>query len=186
MGFSALDIVVILLVGGGMLFGWLRGFVAEVLSLLAWFLAILALRLLYTPVAHALERPIGTSSGAAVLAFILIFGLVFFGGKLASRRIGRRVRDSFISPLDRVLGAVFGALKGLIGATILFMVLNIAFSFSFLSSGGGSGRPEWMTNAASYGLLKSTSGTMSDLVVAQQNAMDAAEDRNAQDSADTK
>ena len=185
MGFSALDIVVILLVGGGMLFGWLRGFVAEVLSLLAWFLAILALRLLYTPVSHALERPIGTASGAAVLTFILIFGLVFFGGKMASRRIGRRVRDSFISPLDRVLGAVFGALKGLIGATILFMVLNIAFSFSFLSSGGGSGRPEWMTNAVSYGLLKSTSGTMSDLVVAQQNAMDAAEDRNAQNIADT-
>jgi membrane protein required for colicin V production len=184
MGFTALDIVVILLVGGGMVFGWLRGFVAEVLSLLAWFLAILALRILYTPVAHALERPIGTSSGAAVLAFILIFGLVFFGGKLASRRIGRRVRDSFISPLDRVLGAVFGALKGLIGATILFMVLNIAFSFSFL--GGGNGRPEWMTNAASYGLLKSTSGTMSDLVEAQQNAMDAAEDRNAQNAAETK
>jgi hypothetical protein len=42
-----------------------------------------------------------------------------------------------------------------------------------------------MTNAASYGLLKSTSGTMSDLVVAQQNAMDAAEDRNAQNTADT-
>ncbi len=185
MGFTALDIVVILLVGGGMVFGWLRGFVAEVLSLLAWFLAILALRMLFTPVSHALERPIGTSSGAAVLAFILIFGLVFFAGKLASRRIGRRVRDSFISPLDRVLGAAFGALKGLIGATILFMVLNIAFSFSFLSGGVG-GRPEWMTNAASYGLLKSTSGTVSDLVEAQQNAMDAAEDRNALNTAETK
>jgi membrane protein required for colicin V production len=184
MGFTALDIVVIVLIGGGMIFGWLRGFVAEVLSLLAWFLAILALRVLYTPVSHALERPIGTASGASVLAFLLIFGLVFFGGKMASRRVGRRVRDSFISPLDRVLGAVFGALKGLIGATILFMVLNIAFSFSFL--GGGGGRPEWMTNAASYGLLKSTSGTVSDLVEAQQNAMDAAEDRNAQTTAETK
>jgi membrane protein required for colicin V production len=184
MGFTALDIVVILLVGGGMVFGWLRGFVAEAISLLAWFLAILALRTLYTPVSHALARPIGTESGAAVLTFILIFGVVFLGGKLASRRIGRRVRDSFISPLDRVLGAAFGALKGLIGATILFMVLNIAFSFSFL--GGGSGRPEWMSHAASYGLLKSTSGTMSDLVEAQQNAMDASEDRNAQNTADTK
>jgi membrane protein required for colicin V production len=184
MGFTALDIVVILLVGGGMVFGWLRGFVAEVLSLLAWFLAILALRVLHAPVAHALERPIGTASGAAVLAFVLIFGLVFFGGKLVSRRIGRRVRDSFISPLDRVLGAAFGALKGLIGATILFMILNIVYSFSFF--GGAGGRPEWMTNAATYGLLKSTSGTVSDLVEAQQNAMDAAEDRNAQNAAEAK
>jgi membrane protein required for colicin V production len=184
MAFTALDIVVILLVGGGMVFGWLRGFVSEVLSLLAWVLAILALRALHGPVSHALERPIGTTSGASVLAFVLIFGLVFFGGKLVSRRIGRRVRDSFISPLDRVLGAAFGALKGLIGATILFMVLNIAFSFSFL--GGGHGRPEWMTGAASYGLLKSTSGTMSDLVEAQQNAMDAAEERNEQNAADAR
>jgi membrane protein required for colicin V production len=182
MGFTALDIVVILLVGGGMVFGWLRGFVAEVLSLFAWFLAILALRLLHAPVSHMLERPIGTASGAAVLAFILIFGLVFIGGKLASRRVGSRVRNSIVGPLDRVLGAGFGALKGLIGATILFMMLNLALSFSFLSGGG---RPEWMTNAASYRLLKSTSGTMSDLVEAQQNAMNDAEDRNAANAANT-
>ena len=175
MAFTALDIIVILLVGGGLVFGWLRGFVAEVLSLFAWFLAILALRLLHAPVSHALERPIGTASGAAVLAFIIIFGLVFVGGKLVSRRVGGRVRNSIVGPLDRVLGAAFGALKGLIGATILFMVLNLALSFSFL---GGGGRPEWVTNAASYRLLKSTSGTMSDLVEAQQNAMDAAEDSN--------
>lgn len=184
MGFTALDIVVILLVGGGMVFGWLRGFVAEVLSLLAWFLAILALRVLHAPVADLLERPIGTESGAAVLAFILIFGIVFVGGKFVSRRMGGRVRNSVVGPLDRVLGAAFGALKGLIGATILFMILNIVYSFSFL--GGAGGRPDWMTNAATYGLLKSTSGTVSDAISSSQNAMDAAEAENAQNAADAK
>ena len=181
MGFTALDIVVILLVGGGLVFGWLRGFVAEVLSLFAWFLAILALRTLHAPLSHALERPIGTASGAGVLAFILIFGLVFVGGKLVSRRVGTRVRNSIVGPLDRVLGAGLGALKGLIGATILFMILNIVYSFSFL--GGAGGRPEWMTNAATYGLLKATSGTVSGFVADQQNAMDAAEESNAQNAA---
>jgi membrane protein required for colicin V production len=181
MGFTALDIIVILLVGGGLVFGWLRGFVAEVLSLFAWFLAILALRVLHPPLAEALEGPIGTASGAAVLAFIIIFGLVFVGGKFASRRVGGRVRNSIIGPLDRVLGAGFGALKGLIGATILFMILNIVYSFSFLSGSGG--RPEWMTNAASYGLLKATSGTVSGLVEAQQNAMNEAEERNGLNAA---
>ena len=181
MGFTALDIIVILLVGGGMVFGWLRGFVAEVLSLLAWFLAILALRVLHPPLASALEGPIGTASGAAVLAFILIFGLVFVGGKFASRRVGGRVRNSIVGPLDRVLGAAFGALKGLIGVTILFMILNIVYSFSFL--GGGGGRPDWMTNAATYGLLKATSGTVSGFVADQQNAMNAAEQANGQNAA---
>jgi membrane protein required for colicin V production len=181
MNFTALDIIVIFLVGGGMVFGWLRGFVAEVLSLLAWFLAILALRVLHAPVSKALEGPVGTASGAAVLAFIIIFGLVFVGGKFVSRRIGQRVRDSFISPLDRVLGAGFGALKGLIGATILFMILNLVYSFSFI--GGAGGRPDWMTNAATYGLLKSTSGTMSEYIADSQNSMDSAEQGNAQNAA---
>jgi membrane protein required for colicin V production len=153
--------------------------------LLAWFLAILALRTFYTPVSHALQRPVGSASGASVLTFVLIFGVVFLLGKLASRRIGRRVRDSFISPLDRVLGAVFGALKGLIGATILFMVLNIVYSFSFLSGSGG--RPDWMKNAASYSLLKSTSGTVAEYWADGQNAMNAAEQANeAEASPDTK
>jgi membrane protein required for colicin V production len=182
MAFTALDIIVIVLIGGGLVFGWLRGFVAEVLSLFAWFLAILALRVLHAPVSHALERPIGTASGAAVLAFIIIFGLVFVGGKMVSRRVGRRVRDSFISPLDRVLGAGFGALKGLIGATILFMVLNIVYSFSFL--GGAGGRPDWMTKATTYGLLKSTSGTVAGYLNDNQNAMNAAEE-NGQNAADS-
>lgn len=172
MGFTALDIIVILLVGGGLVFGWLRGFVAEVLSLFAWFLAILALRLLHAPVSRALEGAVGTPSGAAVLAFIIIFGLVFIGGKMASRRLGGRVRNSIVGPLDRVLGAAFGALKGLIGATILFMVLNLAFGFVSRE------RPDWITDSASYGLLKASSGTMSDLVEAQQNAMNDAEAEN--------
>ena len=177
MAFTALDIIVILLVGGGLVFGWLRGFVAEMLSLFAWFLAILALRVLHPPLSDALEGPIGTASGAAVLAFIIIFGFVFFGGKFISRRVGSRVRNSIVGPLDRVLGAGLGALKGLIGVTILFMILNIVYSFSFL--GGAGGRPEWMTGAATYGLLKSTSGTVSEFVADQQNAMNEAEAQNA-------
>ena len=177
MAFTALDIIVILLVGGGLVFGWLRGFVAEMLSLFAWFLAILALRVLHPPLSDALEGPIGTASGAAVLAFIIIFGFVFIGGKFISRRVGGRVRNSIIGPLDRVLGAGLGALKGLIGVTILFMILNIVYSFSFL--GGAGGRPEWMTGAATYGLLKSTSGTVSEFVADQQNAMNEAEAQNA-------
>ena len=72
MALTALDILVILLVGAGLVFGWLRGFVAEVLSLFAWFLAILALRYAARAgVASCWSGPIGTASGAAVLAFVL-------------------------------------------------------------------------------------------------------------------
>jgi membrane protein required for colicin V production len=165
MHFTALDILVILLVGAGLVFGWLRGFVAEALSLFAWFLAILALRLLHAPVAGALEGVVGTESGAAVLAFVLVFGLVFFAGKLASRRIGARVRNSVIGPVDRVLGAAFGALKGLIGITLLFLAFNLIYDTIY---GRRAARPEWVRDSMTYSLLKSSGATVVDLVEAQR------------------
>ena len=87
MALTALDIVVILLVGAGArvrLAARLRR--ARLLSLFAWFLAIVALRYLHEPVRDLLAGPVGTVSGASVLAFALVFGLVFLAGKLASRR----------------------------------------------------------------------------------------------------
>ncbi len=47
-GFTILDIVTILLVGGGARVRLLPGFVYEVLTLFAWVLAVLALRFLHT------------------------------------------------------------------------------------------------------------------------------------------
>lgn len=165
MGLSALDIVVVLLVGAGLVFGWLRGFVSEVLSLFAWFLAIAALRYLHEPVRDLLVGPVGTVAGASVLAFALVFGTVFIAGKLASRRLGGRVRQSVVGPLDRVLGAGFGALKGLIGATVLFLTLSLVYDTIW---GRAAERPEWMTSSRSYPLLKSSGATIVDLVEARR------------------
>jgi len=172
MGLTALDILVILLVGAGLLFGWLRGFVAEVLSLFAWFLAIVALHYLHGPVSALLEAPVGTVSGASVLAFALVFGLVFLAGKLASRRVGTRVRQSVVGPVDRVLGAGFGALKGLIGATILYLGVNLVYDTIWSRA---AERPEWMAEARTYPLLQSSSATIVDIVEAQRGPEEPAE-----------
>ena len=167
MGLTALDIIVILLVGAGLVVGWLRGFVAEILSLFAWFLAIVALRYLHGPVRDLLVGPVGTVAGASVLAFVIVFGLVFVGGKLASRRLGGRVRNSVVGPVDRLLGAGFGALKGLIGATLLYLVLNLAYDTIW---GRAAVRPEWMADSRTYPLLQSSSAMMVDLVEARRGA----------------
>src|SRR3546814_3893034 len=100
---TALDIIVLLLVGGGLVFGFLRGFIFEVLSLFAWVAAIIALKLFHGPVTAWLVEPVGTGPGAAVLAFILVFGVVFVVGKLLARRIGGATRNSVVGPVDRVL-----------------------------------------------------------------------------------
>jgi membrane protein required for colicin V production len=158
---TALDIIVLLLVGGGLLQGWFKGFVGEVLSLASWIVAIVFLKLLHTPVTNALETPVGTQSGAAVLAFVLVFGIVFLLGKLVARRVGGGVRRSIIGPVDRILGSGFGALKGLVAATLLYLGANLVYD-SFW--GGTTQRPDWMAKSRTYPLLYASGRAIVDFV----------------------
>jgi membrane protein required for colicin V production len=158
---TALDIIVILLVGAGLVQGWLKGFVGEVLSLAAWIVAIVFLKLLHAPVANALTGPVGTSAGAAVLAFALVFGLVFLAGKFVARRVGGGVRRSVVGPVDRFLGAGFGALKGLIGATLLYLGANLVYDTVY---GGDADRPGWLAESRSYPLLYASGRAIIDFV----------------------
>jgi membrane protein required for colicin V production len=158
---TALDIIVILLVGAGLVQGWFKGFVGEVLSLAAWIVAIVFLRLLHGPVTTALTKPVGTHAGAAVLAFALVFGLVFLAGKMVARRVGGGVRRSLIGPVDRVLGAGFGVLKGLIGATLLYLGANLVYDTAY---GGDAQRPAWLADSKTYPLLYASGRAIVDFV----------------------
>lgn len=181
MGLTSLDIIVILLVGAGLVFGFLRGFVFEILSLLAWFMAIIALRYFHEPVREWLVGPVGTVAGASVLAFALVFGIVFIAGKLASRRVGGRVRKSVVGPVDRVLGSGFGALKGLIGATLLYLAANLVYDTIW---GRAAERPEWMAQSRTYPLLHASGEAIVDLVEARRGPApeEEAEADNAQNA----
>jgi membrane protein required for colicin V production len=158
---TALDIIVLLLVGGGLVTGWFKGFVGEVLSLASWIVAIVFLKLFHTPATAALEGTVGTRSGAAVLAFALVFGIVFGIGKLVARRVGGGVKRSMIGPIDRVLGSGFGALKGLIGATLLYLGGNLVYDTIY---GREAPRPEWMASSRSYPLLYASGRAIVDFV----------------------
>ena len=165
MGLTALDIITLLLVGGGLIMGFMRGFVGEILSLLAWVAAIVALKFLQEPVSAGLGGVVGTPAGAAVLSFALIFGVVFIAGKIVARQIGTATRTSVVGPIDRVLGSGFGALKGLIGATLLYLAANLIYDTIY---GRIAPRPEWMSKSRTYPLLHASGRAIIDFVEARR------------------
>ncbi len=177
MALTGLDIIVIILVGAGLVFGALRGFVAEILSLFAWILSIVALFYFHAPMVALLRGPVG--SGAWLLALVIVFGLVFLLGKLASHRLGARVRKSVVGPIDRLLGALFGALKGLIVATLLYLSLNFLFDLMW---GRQAPRPEWMAQSQSWPLLHASGQSIVELVETRRGAppTDEQADSNSQ------
>jgi membrane protein required for colicin V production len=162
---TALDITVLFLLGSGAVFGFMRGFVQEALSLIAWLMIIAAVRIFHAPATAALSEPIGTESGAAVLAFLAIVIVTFALGRWIAKSIGAKSRKSVLGPIDRVLGFGFGMLKGLIMATLLFLIIVMGYETLF---GAKEPRPEWMTKSRTYPLLNASGVAMSEFVREQR------------------
>lgn len=164
---SALDIFVILLLGGGALIGLVRGFVQEVLSLLAWVVGIVMLKLFHAQLSMGLTGDGGVDATSAVLSFAILFVPAFVLVKLLARSIGGRTRKSMLGPVDRVLGGGFGMLKGLLGATLFFLFANLATDLIY---GPEADRPEWMISSRTYPLLNASGRAIVDWVEARRSA----------------
>jgi membrane protein required for colicin V production len=164
---TALDIFVFLLLIGGAAVGFVRGFVHEVISLFAWVVAIAMLKLFHTQLWTGLTGTFHTSpAAAAVLAFAILFVPSFLIVKLLARSLGGKTRrHSVLGPVDRVLGGGFGGLKGLLGATLFFLLANLATDMVY---GPQANRPEWMTKSRTYPLLNASGRAIVDWVEARR------------------
>ena len=164
---TALDVFVFLLLIGGAAVGFVRGFVHEVFSLFAWIVGIAMLKLFHTQLWTGIQSSFDVSAAAgAVLAFAILFVPSFLLVKLLARQLGGKTRRSaLLGPFDRVLGGGFGALKGLLGATLFFLLANLATDMVY---GPEADRPEWMVKSRTYPLLNASGRAIVDWVEARR------------------
>jgi membrane protein required for colicin V production len=108
-----------------------RGLVFEVLSVLSWVVAFVLAQWLALDVAHYL--PMGGSSDMVRYGagFLLVFiATVMLGGLLAAL-LKKLMSSVGLRPVDRVLGAGFGALRGVL---LLLLATVLAAMTPFKSS----------------------------------------------------
>jgi membrane protein required for colicin V production len=153
-------LIVLLVVGVAAVGGFLRGFVQEILSLVAWGVAILAIYNLHTPLYEWLLPKVGNPSGAATLAFAVLLLIPYAGMKLISGRLGETTRTSLLGPIDRVLGFGFGAIKGAIVVTCAFALLVLGYDAAW----GIAGRPDWIKQARTYPLVNASADALVQLI----------------------
>jgi len=158
---TTLDIAMLLLIGGLAIRGFISGFVTELISIAGLIAAIVAVRLFHAPATSLLHGLIGAEYGAALIAFVLIFGMVYALGKTLARMIGGRTKTSVLGPVDRLLGFGFGAVKGLLVGTVCFVLFTICYDALY---GVETPRPDWLRLSRSFPLLSASGSAMSQWV----------------------
>jgi membrane protein required for colicin V production len=107
-----LDYALICVVLFSALFGFLRGFVREILSLATWILAFVG-TLRYAPLAAEKLKPVIVSQPVRMAgAYSLTFLGILLAGAIVTWMIVILVRSARLGPIDRTLGAGFGFLRG--------------------------------------------------------------------------
>lgn len=164
---NGFDLIVILLVGIAAVGGFLRGFVQEVLSLAAWVLALFAIRQLHTPLSVWMIDKLESEVGGSIFAFALLLLIPYAGMKLIASVAGRATRASVLGPVDRVLGAGFGTIKGMIIAVIAFAILVLGYDTVW----GLEGRPTWITTARTYPVVNAAADELVEMIAQRRSAM---------------
>ena len=162
----AFDIIVLLIVGLTAIAGFMRGFVEEVLSLVAWVLGVIAIYYFHTPLTLGLTGFISNQTAAAILAFALLLLVPYAVVKLAAKWVGKTSRSSALGPIDRLLGFGFGAIKGFIVVVLGFSLLVLGYDTVW----GPSGRPDWIALSRSYPFINAASNELVEIVAERHAA----------------
>jgi membrane protein required for colicin V production len=119
------DYVVIGIIVISILVGAIRGFIKEVFSLAVWAAAFLVAFLYSGDLALGLEGHIELPSARTTLAFVSLFLVVLLVGGLITFLVGKLVEKTGLSGTDRMLGGVFGGIRGLVLILAIMLVAGL-------------------------------------------------------------
>jgi len=133
------DLVVFAVVILSALFATLRGFTHEALSIAGWLAAVLAVVFglpVVRPYARAMvESRMIADAGASIILFLATLFLC----AVITRSLSRGVKGSALSPVDRALGFLFGAVRGALIIVLAYMAMTWVLDLS--------APPQWMRGA---------------------------------------
>jgi membrane protein required for colicin V production len=141
MPITLLDIVliVVMLISG--LLAMVRGFMREILSIIAWVLAAGATLYSYAKLLPLAKQYFNSDVVATVAVVGGVFLLTLLVVSVLTVRLSDMVLDSRVGALDRTLGFLFGLARGLVIVVVAFIF------FTWLVP--DRSQPDWVKNAKS-------------------------------------
>jgi membrane protein required for colicin V production len=147
MPFTLLDGVVVLVVLISAVLAMIRGFTREVFSIASWVAAAAVAYFFWDDAIVYVQPYVEDKNIALGITIAGLFFVTLIIVSIITMRISDFVLDSRAGPLDRTLGFVFGAARGLLLVIIAVLFLNFFIA--------GDRQPEWIAMAKSKPWLDS-------------------------------
>ncbi len=120
-----LDVIILIITAISALIALCRGFVKEVLSIVGWVLAAIAVFYLLPVLTPLAQKYIASTMMASIVTALLILIIFYVVWLLSTDKMIGKVRTSKLSALDRMLGLLFGVLR----ACLLVILFNILMTW---------------------------------------------------------
>ncbi len=119
---SILDFILILILGLSSIYGFFKGFLTEVLSLLTWVIAV-SVAYAFGGQFEIIFQSIFTSEVLRLwISRLLILAFILFIGGLASQKVSKAIGSSISG--DMMIDLGFGFLRGLVLICLLMLILE--------------------------------------------------------------
>lgn len=122
---TAFDYAVLTLISASVLLGLWRGVVSEILAVAAWIAAFLVARVVAAELANWLSGQIAEPGMRLAVAYVLVFVGVLLVFAIARMLISLLLKAVGLGLLDRLLGAVFGSLRGILVVLAVVLVAGM-------------------------------------------------------------
>jgi membrane protein required for colicin V production len=154
--YSYVDVLAVLVVLASTIYATWKGFIFETLSIVAWAAAAFAALYFGQRAADYLYGLISPPWLALLAGYAVVFLIVLIPLSIASSRLAMGVQHSPVGFIDRVLGLVFGVVRGVVILGLAYLVFT---AFVPIRS-----QPKWLTTARSMPLIQSSSEILLSLV----------------------
>jgi len=120
-----LDLGISVIVLLSLIIGFIRGFARELISLATWFAAFAFAILYLKPLANQLPFTLQSDIASMGVAFAIIFFGVLILGAIINYLLSSAVSSIGLGGIDRMLGAIFGALRGCLIVVLMVILLGV-------------------------------------------------------------
>ena len=120
-----LDIFITLFILFWTLYGFFRGFISELVSIICWLSAIYFSANYFSLPADFIDEYINSPQISNILAFLLIFISAFIVSAILGFIFSKFISVVGLGSMNKILGLIFGFLKGMVFMLIIVYLLNL-------------------------------------------------------------